>query len=224
MPTRTRCAARAAPLRSSPPGCATCSKPPASCACPPALKRRRSSSCRCTSCWAVPSVPSSCRAATTSACPRRPSRPATGIRRSALALALPPREALEAAQRAAWAIALRAPYCDLLWREFDASGEPVRPSPLVQMLHLEHSAAEAATRASPCRSRRSRRRGRSRTATRCRWQRSRPRPTRTCAAAPIASSRCASSACAAATSSTPKSTSAISATGCTRCWAISTRR
>lgn len=60
-----------------------------------------------------------------------------------LALALPSREALEAAQRAAWAIALRAPYCDLLWRHFDASGEPVRPSALVQMLQLDHSAADA---------------------------------------------------------------------------------
>jgi ATP-dependent helicase/nuclease subunit B len=60
-----------------------------------------------------------------------------------LALALPSREALEVAQRAAWAIALRAPHCDLLWRQFDASGEPVRPSALVQMLHLDHSAADA---------------------------------------------------------------------------------
>jgi ATP-dependent helicase/nuclease subunit B len=59
------------------------------------------------------------------------------------ALSLPSREALEAAQRAAWGVALRAPHCDLLWRQFDASGEPVRPSPLVQMLHLDHSAAEA---------------------------------------------------------------------------------
>ncbi|MGJ7511413.1 PD-(D/E)XK nuclease family protein [Variovorax sp. GT1P44] len=58
-------------------------------------------------------------------------------------LSLPSREELEAAQRAAWAIAMRAPRCDVLWRQFDASGEPVRPSPLVQMLHLDHSAAEA---------------------------------------------------------------------------------
>ncbi|MBT2325065.1 PD-(D/E)XK nuclease family protein [Variovorax paradoxus] len=60
-----------------------------------------------------------------------------------LALALPSRQALEAAQRAAWANALRAPCCDLLWRQFDASGEPVRPSALVQMLHLDHSATDA---------------------------------------------------------------------------------
>jgi ATP-dependent helicase/nuclease subunit B len=58
-------------------------------------------------------------------------------------LLLPPREDLEAAQRAAWAVAMRAPRCDVLWRQFDASGEPVRPSPLVQMLHLDHSATEA---------------------------------------------------------------------------------
>jgi ATP-dependent helicase/nuclease subunit B len=66
-----------------------------------------------------------------------------------LALALPSREALEAAQRAAWAIALRAPHCDLLWRQFDSSGEPVRPSALVQMLHLDHSAADAADPRTP---------------------------------------------------------------------------
>jgi ATP-dependent helicase/nuclease subunit A len=59
------------------------------------------------------------------------------------ALSLPSREMLEAAQRAAWAGALQAPCCDLLWRQFDASGEPVRPSPLVQMLHLDHAAAGA---------------------------------------------------------------------------------
>ncbi|VTU30041.1 PD-(D/E)XK nuclease family protein [Variovorax sp. PBL-E5] len=59
------------------------------------------------------------------------------------ALSLPSREALEAAQRAAWATALQAPCCDVLWREADASGEPVRPSPLVQLLHLDHAAAEA---------------------------------------------------------------------------------
>jgi ATP-dependent helicase/nuclease subunit B len=65
------------------------------------------------------------------------------------ALSLPSRETLEAAQRAAWAIALRATHCDLLWREFDATGEPVRPSPLVQMLHLDHSAVEASDPRTP---------------------------------------------------------------------------
>ncbi len=55
-------------------------------------------------------------------------------------LGLPSREALEAAQRAAWAAALRQPWCELLWRASDASGEPVRPSPLVQALLLDHAA------------------------------------------------------------------------------------
>jgi ATP-dependent helicase/nuclease subunit B len=59
------------------------------------------------------------------------------------ALSLPSREDLEAAQRAAWAIAVGAPHCDILWRQFDASGEPVRPSPLVQMLQLEGGSRDA---------------------------------------------------------------------------------
>jgi len=59
------------------------------------------------------------------------------------ALALPSREASEAAQRAGWAVAMSAPHCDVLWRQFDASGEPVRPSPLVQMLHLDGVAEDA---------------------------------------------------------------------------------
>jgi RecB family exonuclease len=53
------------------------------------------------------------------------------------ALSLPSREALESAQRAAWAVALGAPHCDVLWRRFDANGEPVRPSPLAQLLALD---------------------------------------------------------------------------------------
>ncbi len=58
-------------------------------------------------------------------------------------LSLPSREALEAAQRAGWAVAMGAPRADVLWRQFDASGEPVRPSPLVQMLHLDRAAGDA---------------------------------------------------------------------------------
>lgn len=54
-------------------------------------------------------------------------------------LGLPSREALEVAQRAAWATALRNPVGDLLWRHADASGEPVQPSPLVQALQLDHA-------------------------------------------------------------------------------------
>lgn len=52
-------------------------------------------------------------------------------------LGLPSRLALDAAQRAAWATALRNPHCELLWRRSDANGEPVRPSPLVQALQLD---------------------------------------------------------------------------------------
>jgi ATP-dependent helicase/nuclease subunit B len=59
------------------------------------------------------------------------------------ALSLPSREALQAAQRASWAVALSAPQCDVLWRQFDASGEPVRPSPLVQLLQLDGAAQDA---------------------------------------------------------------------------------
>ncbi len=76
--------------------------------------------------------------------PASPQPPGDWTAAQRLALALPSREALEAAQRAAWALALRAPHCDLLWRQSDASGEPVRPSPLVQMLRLDGLAALAA--------------------------------------------------------------------------------
>jgi ATP-dependent helicase/nuclease subunit B len=58
-------------------------------------------------------------------------------------LGLPLRASLEAAQAAAWGVALQAPRVDLLWRRFDASGEPVRPSPLVQRLRLQGAAREA---------------------------------------------------------------------------------
>ncbi|RZI77724.1 MAG: PD-(D/E)XK nuclease family protein [Variovorax sp.] len=52
-------------------------------------------------------------------------------------LGLPSRLALEAAQRSAWATALRNSSCELIWRRSDASGEAVRPSPLVQALQLD---------------------------------------------------------------------------------------
>jgi ATP-dependent helicase/nuclease subunit B len=54
-------------------------------------------------------------------------------------LGLAARETLEAAQRSAWAAALCNPNCEVLWRQSDASGEPVRPSPLVQALQLGHA-------------------------------------------------------------------------------------
>ena len=64
-------------------------------------------------------------------------------------LGLPSRETLEAAQRAAWAAALHNPSCELLWRQSDASGEPVRPSPLVQALQLDHVLQPATDPRSP---------------------------------------------------------------------------
>ena len=49
------------------------------------------------------------------------------------ALALPTREALEAAQRAAWGAALQTPHVDVLWRTSEG-GEPLLASPLVLAL------------------------------------------------------------------------------------------
>lgn len=59
-------------------------------------------------------------------------------------LGLPSRDTLEAAQRAAWSAALHNPSCEIVWRQSDATGEPVRPSPLVQALHLDHALQSAA--------------------------------------------------------------------------------
>lgn len=57
------------------------------------------------------------------------------------ALGLPTREALQAAQEAAWDEALsRACPIDVLWRRCDADGEPLLASPLVQKLQLEGQA------------------------------------------------------------------------------------
>ena len=53
-----------------------------------------------------------------------------------LALGLPSRATLEAAQRAGWRQALQVPNCDVLWRTSDDSGEPLLASPLVQALQL----------------------------------------------------------------------------------------
>lgn len=57
------------------------------------------------------------------------------------ALHLPTREDLRDAQAAAWALALRVPQVDVLWRHTDDSGEPLLPSPLVQALQLQELAA-----------------------------------------------------------------------------------
>lgn len=59
-------------------------------------------------------------------------------------LGLPSREDLEAAQRAAWDHALRAPHCDVLWRASDDTGERSLASPLVQSLVLEGVGTPAA--------------------------------------------------------------------------------
>jgi len=59
------------------------------------------------------------------------------------------RETLEAAQRAAWAAALHNSSCELIWRQSDASGEPVRPSPLVQALQLDHALQPSADPRTP---------------------------------------------------------------------------
>ncbi len=73
--------------------------------------------------------------------PASPEPPGNWSAAQRLELGLPSREALEAAQRAAWNAALCNPWCELLWRSADASGEPVRPSPLVQGLELDHALA-----------------------------------------------------------------------------------
>jgi ATP-dependent helicase/nuclease subunit B len=50
---------------------------------------------------------------------------------------LPTRQSLEAAQRAAWAHALRTPVVDVLWRTGDEGGEPLLASALVLALQLD---------------------------------------------------------------------------------------
>ncbi len=58
-------------------------------------------------------------------------------------LGLPSREALEVEVRAGWRHALQTPWCDVLWRRSDDSGEPLLPSALVQALQLEAGATDA---------------------------------------------------------------------------------
>ncbi len=52
-------------------------------------------------------------------------------------LHLPSRADLQAAQQAAWALALAVPRVDVLWRHSDDSGQALLPSPLVQALQLQ---------------------------------------------------------------------------------------
>jgi ATP-dependent helicase/nuclease subunit B len=60
------------------------------------------------------------------------------------ALGLPARATLEAALRAAWADALARPQADVLWRRSDEGGEPLLPSPLVQLARAELDGAARA--------------------------------------------------------------------------------
>jgi ATP-dependent helicase/nuclease subunit B len=60
-----------------------------------------------------------------------------------LALGLITREEQDAATRAAWHIALQTPFCDVLWRQSESSGEPILPSSLVQSLQLKLKLADA---------------------------------------------------------------------------------
>jgi ATP-dependent helicase/nuclease subunit B len=81
--------------------------------------------------------------------PASPEPPGNWSAAQRLELGLPSRETLEAAQRAAWAAALHNPSCELIWRQSDASGEPVRPSPLVQALQLDHALQPSADPRTP---------------------------------------------------------------------------
>ena len=141
-------------------------------------------------------------------------------------LGLPSREDLEAAQRAAWRSALQAPRVRrALARQRRqrraAAGQPAGAGAAAR----RRGAPARTTRATRARSTRSPCRAPAVQAAALVPSRSSPpAPTRTCAAAPTASSRCASWACRRPTRSTPKWTSATSATGCTRCSATSTRR
>jgi ATP-dependent helicase/nuclease subunit B len=76
--------------------------------------------------------------------PAAPEPPGVWTAAQRLALGLPPREALAAALRAAWRNALQTPCCDVLWRQGDDAGEPLLPSPLVQLLQLEGTARAGA--------------------------------------------------------------------------------
>ncbi|APW38392.1 exonuclease [Rhodoferax koreense] len=59
------------------------------------------------------------------------------------ALGLPSRDAIAASQLAAWQDALRMPMVDVLWRQSDASGETLLPSPLVQAIQPGANAVAA---------------------------------------------------------------------------------
>ena len=66
-----------------------------------------------------------------------PEPPGSWTRSQREDLGLPTREEFEAAQRAAWAQAMRVPHVDILWRTSDEGGEPLLASPLVLALELD---------------------------------------------------------------------------------------
>lgn len=76
--------------------------------------------------------------------PAAPEPPGTWSTAQRVALRLPTREELQAAQRQAWRIALQTPCVDLLWRRSDDSGEPLLASPLVQALQFQTEAMDGA--------------------------------------------------------------------------------
>ncbi|MBS0292566.1 MAG: PD-(D/E)XK nuclease family protein [Proteobacteria bacterium] len=79
--------------------------------------------------------------------PAAPEPPGPWTQAQRTGLGLPTRDQLAAAQRAAWAQALRTPRVDILWRAGDEGGEPLLASPLVQALRLAGAAlAEADAR------------------------------------------------------------------------------
>lgn len=69
-----------------------------------------------------------------------PEPPGTWTAAQRSALGLPTRELLQAATTAAWRHALQLPQVDVLWRQSDEGGEPLLPSPLVQVLQLQGGA------------------------------------------------------------------------------------
>jgi len=75
--------------------------------------------------------------------PPSPEPPGTWTTAQREMLGLASRENLEVQMRAGWRSALQVPYCDVLWRASDDSGEPVLASGLVQSLVLEAQAAVA---------------------------------------------------------------------------------
>lgn len=69
--------------------------------------------------------------------PAAPEPPGPWTGRQREHLHLPTRSDLQQEQAAAWALALRAPVLDVLWRSDDGSGNRLLPSPRVQLLQMQ---------------------------------------------------------------------------------------